>query len=87
MKREILESLLSGEHEIDKQFRDAVRGHILSIDEIETLSKNPQRATFECNYMLPSLLGSLSNNGLTEVQILKNICLHLEKTITDLRDK
>lgn len=73
---EKLEHLLSGEHQIDIEFREKLQGKILKAEEIEDIKNS-----HGLNYLRPAIKHFISMEGLTETQILKAICLGLQKII------
>ena len=80
---EKLSNLLHGEDLIDKMFAAKFRGKIYKAEEIGDGLEHPK---FERNYLYPSLLKNLAIEGLTEIQILKGVCVDLQKIIDSVQD-
>ena len=71
--KERLHELTKGEHQIDKDFRDCIKGAPW-----QSLNPIPDIAW---NGVFPPLLSAVANKELTNLQVLKAVCISMQKSI------
>jgi hypothetical protein len=78
-KREKLDKILSGDSQIDKDFLNAVLGHVIKREEIDIAIPR-----FYYNVLRPLLEVGIACENLTEMQILKYMCVEMQRRIDEL---